>query len=81
MVRKLDFVTGVTTILIPDLFCHKGQHDHKISQFEKKSLVFDVIVTSGAHTTEWGDLTTCQDGTPVTLTLPVKELTITKLRG
>ena len=23
-----------------------------------------VVVTSGAHTIEWGDLTTCQDGTP-----------------
>jgi len=42
VVGKLDFVTWVTAILIPDLFCHSSQHDHKIYKF-KKSLVFDVM--------------------------------------
>jgi len=31
VVRKLDFVTWIATILILDLFCHISQHDHKIS--------------------------------------------------
>jgi len=43
VVGKLDFVTWVTTILIPDLFYHSSQHDHKISPVSKKSLVFDVM--------------------------------------
>jgi len=30
VVGKLDFVTWLTTMLIPDLFCHSSQHDHNI---------------------------------------------------
>ena len=30
VIGTLDFVTWVTTILIPDLFCHSSQHNHKI---------------------------------------------------
>jgi len=33
VVGKLDFVTWVTTILIPDLFCHSSQHDYRLMRF------------------------------------------------
>ena len=37
---------------------------------------FFASVTSGAYTTEWGDLTTCQDGNPRNLDPSNQELTI-----
>ena len=52
VVGKLDFVTWVTTILIPDLFCHSSQHDHKISPVWKKSLVYDVM-PNNFRCTDW----------------------------
>ena len=33
MVGKLQFVSTVTTILIPDLICNISQRDHEISPF------------------------------------------------
>jgi len=40
MVRKLHFVSTVTTILILDLICNISQHDHEISPVEKLPHVF-----------------------------------------
>ena len=45
VVGKLDFVTCVTTILIPDVFCHSSQHDRKISPV---SCLTSCLTTSGA---------------------------------
>jgi len=36
IVKELDFVSWITTILVLDLFCHISQHDHKISSIWKK---------------------------------------------
>ena len=55
MVGKLDFVTWVTTILIPDLFCHiviVVNMAIKFRQFQKKSLVFHVM-PNNFRCTDW----------------------------
>jgi len=53
-----------------------GAADHLRRALAGKLLHVVIVVTSGAHTTEWEDLTTCQDGTPRDLDPSNQELTI-----
>jgi len=57
--KGMSTIVGVSVIYRTDNCSRIPQRTRTV-----QASLDDSIVTSGAHTTEWGDLTTCQDGTP-----------------